>query len=483
MPEIRRPDSQALALDSQGVALQQEGRYSEALELHNQAVGRDPLQAQFLHNRANALLMLGFHGDAMQGFAAAVARDPSLARSRNGYGVALHRLGDLDGAVDAFRHAIELEPSYGEALCNLGAILREQGELDEASAYFLRAIAAEPENGRYYRYLVDGTSGEIGRKFAGTVEAGLAVIDRMPVDQRAEFHFALGKVYEDVERYDEAFDHLRRGNELRRSLIGYAEAEELQFLETMERTFTPEFAAAASGAGNPTERPIFIVGMPRSGTTLVEQILAAVPDVYAGGELRTFESAVTALSKNADAGGDIRSGIRTAGDFYADTIAVFPGRRVVDKMPFNYRFLGLINLALPNARIIAMQRDPLDTCFSMYATFFFDGVNFSYDLAELARYYRAYERLMAHWRTVLPANRLLEVRYEDVVDDLESMAKRILAFCDLPWDAQALEFYRVRRPVRTASHSQVRRPVYRTAMGRAQRFAKHLGPLIEALER
>jgi len=475
-------DRRAIEWDSRGLAFQTEGRYAEALEMHEHAVALEPLNARFQHNRANALANLGRSAEALGGFTAAIYLDPSIPQCHNGAGVIFHRLGDYERAIAAFRQAVELDRSYAEGASNLGTTLRTAGALEESKKWLLHAVKLDPANGRYYRYLVDGLSADAALEFLDVVESAIPAMGQMPDAVRAEFHFALAKLYEDAQRYDEAFEHLQQGNRLRRSALNYAETEELQFMLTMEQTFTKEFCETFAGIGNQTKRPIFVVGMPRTGTTLVEQILCAVPGVHGAGEIRAFEDAVAALQRDAQGGGDVRSGLRVAGDYYAEATQRFPGHHFVDKMPFNFRFAGLINLALPNARIIAISRDALDACFSIYATYFFDVVPFSWDLDELARYYRAYERLMAHWRTIVPADRMLEIRYEDLVEDFEANAKRIVAFCGLQWDPRVMEFHTVKRPVQTASHSQVRRPIYRSAMGRARRFERHLGPLAKALE-
>ncbi|MGH7030610.1 MAG: sulfotransferase family protein [Stellaceae bacterium] len=236
--------------------------------------------------------------------------------------------------------------------------------------------------------------------------------------------------------------------------------------------------------GDASPLPVFIVGMPRSGTTLVEQMLASHPEVHGAGELGEIERAVAALGGPdgvpADIGGaELR---RLGASYLAKVTALAPGAtRITDKMPANFRYAGLIHLALPNARIIHLSRDPVDTCLSCFSILFGGDQPFTYDLGELGRYYRAYQRLMAHWRAVLPAGVMLEVRYEALVGDFEQEARRIVAHCGLRWNAACLDFHNTRRPVHTASSVQVRRPLYRSSVGRWRPAEEVLRPLLDAL--
>ncbi len=228
------------------------------------------------------------------------------------------------------------------------------------------------------------------------------------------------------------------------------------------------------GAGDASRAPIFVLGMPRSGTSLVEQILASHPDVHGAGELLLFDRAI------AEAGVDDLTALGARYLALVDEVAPVT-KRVVDKLPSNFRHLGLLHLALPRARFVHTTRDALDTCFSCYTTNFSGRQDFSWDLAECGRYYRAYEALMAHWRAILPAGMMLEVAYEDVVADVEGSARKLLAFCDLAWDDAVLRFYETERPIRTASYKQARQPIYATSVKSAATFRANLQPLIDAL--
>jgi Sulfotransferase family len=244
--------------------------------------------------------------------------------------------------------------------------------------------------------------------------------------------------------------------------------------------------------GDPSSVPIFVIGMLRSGTTLVEQIVASHRDVYGGGELKILKDIVNMAHRRdgspvpypnfiASVDGEA---LRTLGASYvAELRKLAPHvRHVTDKMPQNFYFAGLIHLALPNARIIHVVRDPLDTCISCFSTLFGPGQSYTSDLGELGRYYRRYKALMSHWHRVLPKGRIIEVRYEDIVNHLEKHARLILTHCGLDWDPHCLDFYQINRPVRTASAKQVRQPIYKHAIGRWRVYEAYLGPLLTELE-
>jgi sulfotransferase family protein len=306
-----------------------------------------------------------------------------------------------------------------------------------------------------------------------------------------QLDFALGKAYSDLKDYPRAFAHLLAGNAAKRATISYDETSIFALFDRIEATFTRELIAKKAGSGDPSSLPIFVIGMPRSGTTLVEQIIASHPMVHGAGELQAFNDVILALrGPNGDAipypnfvPSLDASALQQIGARYLSAVRKLApsGERVTDKMPSNYYFAGLIHLALPNAKIIHTVRNPVDTCLSCFSKLFTAEQNHTYDLAELGRYYKRYERLMAHWRRVLPAQCILDVRYEDVVADLEGQARRIIAYCALPWDERCLSFHKTDRAVRTASASQVRLPIYKGAVGRWRAYEKQLGPLLSAL--
>jgi hypothetical protein len=306
-------------------------------------------------------------------------------------------------------------------------------------------------------------------------------------NDRLYLHYALGDAYLEVGNSAEAFAHFAAGAALKRATLRYDAAETERWIADIAAEFPREIFAEQAGDAE-SEQPIFVVGMPRTGTTLVEQILASHPRVYGAGEVHYLDQAIRRTA-GADAPpypGWVNSRAcahrEIAHDYLSHLAALAPAAtRIVDKMTHNFFHAGLIHLALPRARIIHCRRNPVDTCFSCFSTLFANGQEFSYDLVELGRYYRAYDFLAQHWRAVLPNDIFLEIDYESVIDNLEAEARRLIAFCDLPWSDACLHFHKTKRPVRTASMTQVRQPLYRTSVGRWRQFRSQLGPLLDAL--
>jgi hypothetical protein len=294
--------------------------------------------------------------------------------------------------------------------------------------------------------------------------------------------------------YDEAFQHFQEGNRRRREQFlqegqGFDRAAHSELVDRLLRVFTADYFERVRGFGSDSEVPVFVTGMPRSGTSLVEQILSHHPEAAGLGELRDIPKMVTDLPARLQTAEKYpeclayldQAAVQGLGQAYLNRIQQLAGsaRRVSDKMLENFLHLGLIATLFPRARIIHCRRDPLDTCVSCYLQFF-HGLDFTWDLADLGSYYRDYQRLMAHWQTVLPMP-ILDINYEDLVADVEDQSRRLLTFCGLDWNDRCLRFYENPRAVRTVSKLQVRRPIYTSSVGRWRHYAAHLGPLQEAL--
>jgi tetratricopeptide (TPR) repeat protein len=435
---------------------------------------------------AESYVALGRYAEAQPHALEALAQLPKAAEAHESLGIVHYYFGRREAASASFRAALACDPESPSAVTNLGTVSLESGDTSEAARCFKRAIELNPDDGRSYLALVKTTSGRIE-------PAHLAAMSRLAesgggvdAEQRSALHFALGGALEREGRVDEAFRHLCIGNALKRATVRYDEPRTLAHLQLLQRLYAHPRLRRWRGGGDPSERPIFIFGMPRSGTTLVEQLLVAHPDVAGDGEVRLLAGiAGTRLpSLLAASSTDAGALLRLLGERYlraTDGLAA-TARRFTDKTLDNFQLAPMINLALPNARMIHVRRDPVDTCFSAFATLFEDDhVPFSYDLGELGRYHRAYSRMMNLWGEVIPADRMLEVRYEDLIGNFEGESRRILAFCDIPWDPACLAFHTAPRPVRTASSFQVRQPIYRTAIARSAPFGHHLGTLRENL--
>ena len=310
-----------------------------------------------------------------------------------------------------------------------------------------------------------------------------------PTDQ-IEINFAIGKAYADLHDYERAFQKLHLGGRLKRARLGYDEAAVLDGMKRTAEAFTAETLWRSAGKGDPSTLPVFILGMPRSGSTLLEQILASHPQVFAAGETDLFRAnlaqvvAETRMADTPEAFAKLSGAIlKRLGTSYLDKLRPLAGDaiRITDKSIEAFRFGGLIQMALPNTRFIHIKRDPLDTCVSCFTKLFVSDLPYTYDLAELGRYYRAYEELMAHWAKVFPEGSMIEVQYEDMVADLEGQARRIIAHVGLEWDPRCLDFHLNDRAIRTASFAQVRQPLYTSSIGRWRTYEPWLGPLKDAL--
>jgi tetratricopeptide (TPR) repeat protein len=474
-----------------GTIYYHQGMLAEAIACLQRACALDPDMAATHNSLGYALHVQGRYDAARHCYERALALDPRLADAWNNLGFTLQAQGRSEAAIDCFERALGLEPGFAEAANNLGNAQKECGRFDQALASYDRAIAARPDYAQAHFNRADGKTFHAGDPDLEALQRLADASARMPRDDAPHIHFALAKALDDVGETDRAFEQLLRGNALKRATLAYDEATLEAFLLRIRAVFDRAFLEARAGAGHPTMLPVFIVGMPRSGSTLVEQILASHPQVQTAGEYNHLEQAAY---RKLDAGppGRYPESIRAAApavllDIARDYLARLPPVpedtiRIIDKLPGNFMHLGLIKAILPNARIIHVSRDPLDTCLSCFSKLFREGQAFSYDLAELGRYYRRYSALMRHWREVLPAGSLLEVSYEAVVADLPAEARRLIDFCGLGWDEQCLSFHRNRRVVATASAVQVRQPLFSSSVGRWRRYAARLQPLVAALE-
>jgi tetratricopeptide (TPR) repeat protein len=478
-------------LDNLALAVKDLERMDEAADLLRRALAIDARSDKIHLHYGTVLLDLGRVDEATAAAERALALNPRSHDAINLIGRVAFDRGDLDAALDHYRHALVLKPDLADAYNNIGNALKERGALDEARQAFLTAVELDPRSTGVYLNLADSMKFTPDDPHLAAMEALAAQTGGLSRTDRLQLDFALGKAYGDIKQHRRSFEHLLRGAAGKRAMIQYDEKSELALFDSIERTFSAELVAAKSGGGDPSHLPIFVLGMPRSGTTLVEQILASHRKVHGAGELNTFNDVVlTVAGLNGNPLAFPRfvpaldtTALHAIGARYVSLLRELSSSSefVVDKMPSNYYFAGLIHLTLPSAKIIHTVRDPVDTCVSCFSKLFTTRQEHTYDLAELGRYYARYHRLMAHWRKVLPEGRMLDVRYEDVVADLEGAARRIIAHCGLPWDDRCLSFYETARPVRTASASQVRQPIYSSAVGRWRVYEEFLDPLLAGL--
>lgn len=483
-------------LDNLALALKDLDRLDAAIDLVRRALVIDENNERYHLHHGTILLDQHKVDEAAAATERALKLNPNNHDTVNQMGRIAFERGDLEKALVYYRRALKLKPDLADALNNMGNVLKELGRLPEAKDAYLQALRIDSNITGVYVNLADSVTFTRGDEHFAAMETLAAKADGLSKTERMQLDFALGKAYADLKDYDRSFKHLIDGNAAKRATISYDEASTFALFDRIETVFTQDLIKAKSGGGDPSQSPIFVIGMPRSGTTLVEQIISSHPLVHGAGELQTFNDVVLRV-RGSDGKPLVypefvpalnAAALRQIGTRYIELVrdlaaksAKPEAKRITDKMPSNYYFAGLIHLTLPNATIIHTLRDPVDTAISCFSKLFTAEQNHTYDLGELGRYYKRYDRLMAHWRKVLPADRILDVHYEDIVADLETQARRIIARCGLPWDKNCLSFHKTNRPVRTASASQVRQPIYTSAIGRWRVYEDQLGPLLSAL--
>lgn len=487
MPKKDRPTGPAAV--ALGLDLLQRGRLPEATTVLERAVAAAPgnVEARFL--LANALAAGGELDQAIGHYRRVAALTPDRANAHVNLGNALYERGDLAGAASSLNRAQTLDPRDPEIPHNLGNVLVSAGRIEEAKECYRRALALRPDFASAHEAL-----GRI-KKYAPD-DPDLSSLERLaarrdlPEGERSSALFGFAKALDDSGDYARAFAVLTKANAHERARRHFSIDAFAALCRDVIARFDEAAFARAAGAGYSSDRPIFIVGMPRSGTTLIEQILAAHPDVAGGGELLVLPRLIDRIA--ATAGGSAAWPQRIAGASAADLEAwgrtyiegldrVVPkAPRATDKLPANFLHVGMIRMILPNAAIVHCRRDPVATCFSCYQHHFTAAVDFAFDLGELGRYYRLYDDVMAHWNRVLPG-RIHEVRYEDVVADRQGETRRLLDHLGLPWDDAVADFHKTERPVMTASAAQVRRPIYGGAVAHWRHYQPFLKPLLDAL--
>jgi tetratricopeptide (TPR) repeat protein len=476
----RTPDNGRLHTNL-GFVLHCLGDFRAAIEHCRRAIELEPRLPDAHLHLGNSLLALNVLHEAEAAYRAGLEIAPDHAALHTAHAMAERALGRLADAEASTRRALALHPGAADTLALLGSLAIDRGRFDEAEDLLRKALAIDPELPEALANLT--ALHKMSPADAPWRDAAERVLARgLPVAHAINLQHALGKYYDDVDDRGAAFQHHRMANELaRRSRSRYDRAEMTQRVTRTLAAFDRIALVALAQGGLASERPVFVVGMPRSGTSLTEQILASHPEVHGAGELIYWNFAADA--ERAATLEQRAATIAELGRTYLEGLATqaLDASRVVDKLPDNFRNIGLIHAALPGARFIHLERNPLDTCLSIYFQRFSAAHIYATDFGDLAHYYLEYRRLMAHWRAMLPPQTLLEVRYEDLVDDPEGWSRRMLAHIGLPWDPRCLEFHRTDRPVLTASNWQVRQPIGKGSVDRWRRYERFIGPLREAL--
>lgn len=498
---------------------QQAKRLAEAQDLCLEVLARTPNHPLALYIMGT--VCLGYDDEAaLRYFARAVGEEPKNPYYHLSLGEAYGKLSEFSAAIKHIQYALQVQPDLVEALCALGrvytqfdkpdlalplyekamkinrdhpkarigmaAALTGLGRMDEAGVYLKEAIDHRIDAPAAYYDLAQS------RKYTEEpVELQSIIRELADPGLKSEavqsLHYAAGKIENDLKRYAEAFDHFSKAKQA----AGYKfDIDQYRrFVDLTIETFTPDLFAARSGYGNPSEVPVFVVGMPRSGTTLTEQICASHPEVHGAGELSKLRRVANAIGLQSSAS-DFNKPIATITEGLSKTLAeehlsylrerAPVARRIIDKMPHNFELIGLLTLLFPNARIIHCRRDAIDNCVSCYVLPFSSAHSYNADLRVLGLYYREYDRLMRHWNEVFPG-RIFENRYETLVEDQEAQSRRLIDYLGLPWDDACLRFFDREGAVTTPSRWQVRQPIYKSSVKRWKNFENEITPLIEAL--
>jgi len=512
-----RPNDPAM-LHELGVACLFAQRLPEAALWLRRSIELEPTVARVHFELGLALAQAGSEDGALAALRTATALDPKLAEAHGHAGDILRRKNHFEQAASSYEQAFQASPASAYGILCKAKALGAQGREREAEVTLKEVIALAPAHGSDACWRVEaelalghllldaGRFGEAGAAFERSIELapwqatghlGLITSKKMTDDDgpilervvkrlkgndlterpRMMLHFAAGKALDDLRDYGAAIEHFDAANRIRNKIAPFDRSLFARGVDGLVARFTPRFFAENAALGMDDETPVLVLGMPRSGTTLIERFISSHPQVAGGGERSFWNQNAPACVGAATAKLAARAeGLR--GSYLRLLRGIAPDAlRVTDKMPFNFLWVGLVHLLLPKARIVHCRRNPVDTCLSIYSTYFAEHWGFASERGDLASYYRQYERLMDHWRTTLPADRMIDVDYEQATSAPEETARRLIAFCGLDWDPACLSPDRNADAVRTASRWQARQPIYRTSVERWRNYEPWLGEL------
>lgn len=462
------------------------GNCEDAIKSIDLALQIEPDDASSLAFRASCLLKIGNSPMALSSATKALEQGLKETDVLTSIGNVFSSLQHHEKALECFEKAVSIDPSDGICLYNLAAVLRFVGELERSEQYFDKAIEAYPEayEGFYVRSSLRKQTPKNNH-----INELKRYLDKDWNDWRAEVHicYALGKEYEDLEKWDKSFHFFKRGANLKRKHTKYDANVDVNKMSSIMNSFD-EAALSIDHTSCDSEAPIFVLGLPRAGSTLVDRILNAHSQVQSAGEWGAFGQELVRLAElNTNSkklafenilAQSLLIDYRTLGENYIKSVLSSSGirSRFIDKLPFNFLYIGLIHLSLPNSKIIHIHRNPMDACFSIYKAVFKSAYPFSSNLDDLGRYYVSYRKLMNHWNELLP-NRILNVSYEDLVSNTSETTREILRYCELGWEDDCLRFYETKEAVSTASAAQVRQPIYSSAVDNWKNYKQYLTEL------
>lgn len=493
------------------------GQHELAVELLNHAIRNNDRNHHYFNDLGLALYVLGQRDAAMQHYQQALALKPDYATAHNNLAILFQESGRNDDAIDHYRQAVTLDPDLITAHINLAQMFRLCGQHQSALTHYQQVLALKPREadahaglatvlfdlGRHdearksielaLKYDPDhvdawalrGQLDKITVNDHAWLEAAQQNLSRgLPPDETITLLFSIGKYYDDTQQFDLAFEAYHRANEIKRKTSEpFNRAGFSKLVDAMIRVYTPVFVNRIHPGSSQSELPVLICGMPRSGTSLTEQIIASHPQAFGAGELNFFNQQARAHRLEILAGQLNSAFIQKFCMEYGTLLFSFSrtAERIVNKTPNNFQWLGFFHLAFPKGRVIHIRRNPVDTCLSIYFQNFRGFHAYGTDLNDLVFFYREYRRLMEHWRTVLPSGRFLEIDYEALIEDQEGWSRQLIEFLGLPWDARCLDFHTTERKVGTASNWQVRQKIYKTSKERWRNYAHHIEPLLKLL--
>jgi tetratricopeptide (TPR) repeat protein len=478
-----KPDF-AIAYDKRGNALQDLGRLKDAMKSYDMAIQIKPDFPNAYSHRGIVLHEVEQWEAAVKSYDRAIQLKPDYAEAHYNRGIALQSLGQLQEAMKSYEKAIQIRPDYVSAYSNLGRALQDVGQLEEAMKSFEKAIQVKPDFAEAYHHLSMQKEFKPDDAQIGIMESLYADSDRSEFDHK-HLCFALANVYDDLGEYDKGFSCLAEGNRLRKKELNYNIDDDRKLMTRIKEVFTADTSALELAPDSMVSiQPLFIVGMLRSGTSLVEQILACHSQVHGAGELVTmWQLAIPILSILSDQNKLSQNDIKRVHDGYLEKLTALnvPEKIITDKTPHNFLWIGFILSAFPGAKIIHLNRDPKAICWSIYKRYFSTkGHGYANDLVDLAEFYKLYIDLMSFWRERFP-NAIYDLCYEDLTESQEEETRKLLAFCDLQWEKQCLDFHQNTRVVQTMSAAQVRKKMYQGSSEAWKKYAAHLQPLVDGL--
>ncbi|MDH4203758.1 MAG: tetratricopeptide repeat protein [Phycisphaerae bacterium] len=483
----RHPDSPRL-YNNMGIALENLGKREEAFAAYKKAVDIDSDYAKAYSNLGRLLSMAKMFDESFEHHKKALLLDPENPHFHNNLANAYKKLDKMDDAIAHYNKAISIKPDYTVAYCHLGSAYCEAGDFDNAARFYEKALSLAPDFTVAYRQLTSLYTYTKCDEHTKRMEQ-LYKDQDLTDDQRMHLCFGLGKVFEDLKEYEKSFEFIAEGNRIKRSTFEYSVAKSDAFFEKIKSVFNNEFFENRKDIGYMDPTPIFILGLPRSGTTLVEQIMASHSDVFGAGEISEILRQTNNIKTNDKEFPEVVCSLNNEdfariGANYVSRIRRYStdARYITNKMPGNFMMIGFIKSILPNAKIIHCKRNPMDNCLSIFKNFFSTTHEYACDLTELGQYYNYYLEVMEHWRDLF-GDFMIEVQYEKLVKKQRSQTQKILKYCNLQWEDNCLEFYKTKRSVATSSASQVRHPIYKSSVNSWKNYEKQLEPLKKALEK